>query len=180
MGLEKGPIRLIFKGKIRPVHLKRLQKKVKEIRKRGALAITLSSPGGDSNTAKSIVEIIRQLKAGGVQVTTHGIKQVASSALLIFLQGDTQKRTAREDAIFTFDLPHKVENKPILLGYKDTTVYLEKLLNDNQKVINARKEWTQVMSSATNLSVNEINAMEGKEITVEFAAKYGIICHTKR
>lgn len=175
--MKKNLIRQVFviKGRIENDQ-KTIDLLQQKITKTNHLHIKIvDSPGGDANITVRMLNILAKFKKAGGTITTHTKKRAASSALLLHLQGS--KRTTTPDSVFTIDLPFKIPEQKIVLGYKETEVLLKKLLAENDTIIKARQQWAEKIAEHTHLSPDLVFKLEGYLFGIVDAYKIGF-CNT--
>jgi len=173
--MEKDP-HIVISGEISQRHLDALYQILQNQPKK--IVIILKSKGGSASVAVQIVNLLKKAKNEGVEIQTHGSMYVCSSAFLIFLQGD--KRFHNLGTIFKIDLPYKVE-KELLLGYPESEIKLKKLLQENETIMEGRKQWIDEIISKTNLSSDDVIRFDenGKQISEEEVVQFGICKNEK-
>ena len=137
------------------------------------LSIIIDSPGGDANVAIKISNHINKLIDKGINVITHGNKLVGSGALLIFLHGI--RRTLDKFSFVVVDLPFKVYDKKLLLGYPETGQFLKQLIEENDLIQLSRIEYAETISRITNQPIEIIYKLDddGKRLTASEALQLG-------
>lgn len=147
--------------------------KLKKIKR---LKIILDSPGGDVNVAIKITNYIIRLKDEGVEINTHGFNLVGSGALFIYLHGI--RRTLEISTSVVVDLPYKVYDKKLLLGYPETGQVLTRLIAENDLIQLGRIEHAETISKITNQPIETIYKLdlEMKYLSANEALQLGF-CH---
>ena len=157
--------RFSIMGRLEPAHLQELVSLKQEIERTKRLHITISSHGGDTNTAVKICDLVNDFMDKKVCITVHAVKEVSSSALIIFLHcAEIKSRLADSDTVFEIDLPHKIIEKSVVLGHIKTQDYLNLLLEENKMIMEARKQWAEIISEQTSLSVENVFDMDKEGI----------------
>ncbi|HRH30487.1 MAG TPA: hypothetical protein PK886_00245 [Candidatus Paceibacterota bacterium] len=172
--MEKA-LRIVISGEISQRHLDVLTKESQNLPLDvNVIKIVIKSRGGNANVAAKIVNLIEKLKSNGMEVHTIGSMFVCSAAFIVFIHGS--KRTHITGTIFKIDLPHKVENIELLLGYSETRDKLIELLKQNERIINARQEWISRIVQNTNFSAEDVVKFdaEGFEISKDEIFRLGI------
>lgn len=169
---------IIITGRLCLDHLNLFDRGVENLTSKNIkrLKIILDSPGGDVNVVIKITNSINGLKEKGIQINTHGFKLVGSGALLIFLHGI--RRTLDASTSVVVDLPYKVYDKKILLGYPETDHVLNRLIEENNLIRLGRVEHAETISKITNQPIEIIYKLDydGKHLTANEALQLGF-CH---
>lgn len=168
--------KLILTGRICKEHLSLFEIEAEKLLSNNikGLNIILNSPGGDASTAIKIVNQITQLKKQNIIINTYSTELVASSALLIYLHGMFRILDIASSIII--DLPFKVYNRKLLLGFLETGKELERLVEENNIILSGRVEWAEVISEKTNQPIENIYNLENKPLSANEALQLGF-CH---
>lgn len=173
MDNQKSDLEIVIEGAVSQEHLILFEKAVEILQQNNlnALRIILNSPGGDANVGVKIINTINSLSSKGVEILTHGINLVGSAALGIYIYGT--KRSLEANTSVVIDLPYKLYDKKLILGFAQTEAELLRLIEENKNIQLGRQQWAEMFANILNQPVENIYKLEGKYITTEEALKLG-------